>query len=135
MADDLGSDFHCVDDVDENLSVVTGRTCLGEACARRLGTQKLGLWYDRDYGYDVRDFMKRPVSTATISRKANNECAKDERVEDVASDATFVPWGDAETDETPESLTIQIRLTDDAGPFEFTVAVDLLTTSLLWDDF
>jgi hypothetical protein len=126
-----GTDIHCVDDIDSTLSLVSGRTCLAEACARRIITPRLGLFYDRDYGYDTRQFLGAAVRPAAIQQKIDAEIAKDERVFTSGVGVTFIDAAEADVDETPDSLEIEIRVTDYEGPFDFTVAIDDLTVELL----
>lgn len=123
---DLGSDFHCVTDIDFNLSAVSGRTCLAEAIARRLQTPRGGLWYDADYGTDLRQFINSPaLNLRAVSAAAYAEILKDERVES-AQVTTTMPGGPSAT-----TLTVTVSLADSAGPFTLVLSVSSLTVSLL----
>ena len=121
---ELGSDFSCVEDLDPNLTQVSGRLGLAQAVARRLITPTGGLFYASDYGDDVRRYLNNanPSTTLRIAATAEGECEKDERVDRADADATL---------ELGVSLDLQVSLTDGDGPFTFTLSVDDLTASLL----
>lgn len=119
----LGSDFSCVEDLDPNLTPVEGRLGLAQACARRLITPTGGLFSAPDYGDDVRRYLNSITSSTPlrIAATAEGECEKDERVN--RADASVEIVGD--------SLAIEVRLTDDEGPFDFTLNVDDLSAELI----
>lgn len=120
----LGTDFHCVEDIDFNLSTVSGRRGLAESIVRRLQVRLGDLFYDPDYGTEVignigsaSDILRR------LEQAVESEALKDERVERIRTTATYV----RET----ETMNIEIRLTDENGPFDFTISVDQLSVELL----
>jgi hypothetical protein len=110
-----GSDFYCIDDIDPALTVVSGNDCLGQALVRRIGTPRLMLFYDPDYGIDARRYLGRPANPNVTSQAVANECLKDERVEDL----------------TAGVMTITLHVDGDDGPFALTVLIDDLSTTLL----
>lgn len=120
----LGTDFSCVDDLDANLSSVSGRKCLAQAVARRLTTPTGGLFYAPDYGDDIRRYLHTngPAETR-VAAAVQGEAEKDERVD--RADVT-VALADGGT-----SLGIDVRLDDGDGPFDLTLNVSDLTTELL----
>ena len=124
----LGVDFHCIDDLDASLSIKDTRVVLGESVARRLITPRGGLFYDRNYGYDIRRYFKAGgLSRAQLARLVEAEIYKDERVK---SAAVGVEW-----DRQDEALTVDIRLTPVTGQaFQLTITVDDLTVELLSED-
>ena len=123
----LGVDFSCIDDIDASLSLVDGRTCLGQAVARRITTPRGGLFYDSDYGIDIRDFIKQTgFSETQAARIIESEILKDERVNNVVANVTF--------NQLAEEVSIIITVTDEQGPFVLTVTVDNLTVELLQSD-
>jgi hypothetical protein len=127
MADaDFGEDFRGVLDVHQNLARASGRTALGEALCRRLSTPRGGLFYDLDYGFDLRAFLSAAApARGFIESQAAAECLKDERVLDAEpADVEFV--GD--------SLTFRIVITDADGPFRLTVLANALTVQLLQEN-
>lgn len=92
--------------------MATGRRCLANALGRRLITPRGGLFYDPDYGLDVRSYLHAAMSNAKIAELANDieaECRKDPRVQDIAATVTF--------DAGARALTLQLVITDATGPF------------------
>ena len=123
MTGELGSDFSCTDDLDPNWGVVSGTTCLGQALYRRLTTKRGALWYDPNYGTDIRQYLNSSTPINVIGQAVENECRKDERVEDVEA---FV-----ETDAAGETYTIAVRVTAADAPFSLTILATSLTVELL----
>ncbi len=121
---ELGSDFSCVEDLDANLTPVSGRLGLAQSSARRMITPTGGLFYASDYGDDVRRHLNNasPAAPRRIAATAEGECEKDERVNRADASATL---------ELEVSLDLKVSLTDDDGPFTFTLSVDDLTAELL----
>jgi len=124
MASGLGSDFSCVSDVDESLSVVTGRLALAQAQARRLGTPKRHLFYDKEYGEDMRDLIGSARSALSIQQAAEVEMLQDERVEDTAVKVVRKEYGDpgVQADQIGD-MEIVVELEDADGPFPLTLDV------------
>jgi phage baseplate assembly protein W len=121
---DLGTDFNLGEDLDANLSLVSGVTGLGQALARRLRTPRGGLWYAPDYGTDLRQYVLAPVFSArAMEMAAAAECRKDERVEAVKARAV---QGD---DPSSVELTIDVETAD--GPFALVLNVSAVTVELL----
>jgi hypothetical protein len=92
-----------------------------EAILRRLQTPRGGLWYDRDYGADVRQFLNGSRSKFAVAAVVEAEALKDERVEEASADVTF----------TDTTLEIVLRIVTAAGPFDLTIGVSDLTVALL----
>jgi len=123
----LGVDFSGLEDIDANLTLVDGRLGFAQAIYRRLTTPRGRLFYDPEYGIDIRDFLKQSGFSATQNaRIIEAECLKDERTLNVAADVQF--------DELSEVLTIDIQLEDSAGPFELTIRADALTVELIFEN-
>lgn len=122
---DLGSDFACYPDMSPTLKVVSGERCLAEHLASRLETPTEGLWYDPNYGTDLRAFVNQSgVSRSRVASVIQTECKKDERVAEVT----------AEVNVTSDTITAFISVTPDdpnASPFVFTLNVSQLTVELL----
>jgi hypothetical protein len=127
----LGSDFSCVDDIDANLTVVSGARCLGEAAARRIGTPRGGLFYDKDYGYDMRNQLHRVPLPRNAAAQGEAEVLKDERVRDVRMAVEWIPSNEARSDQVPDSLSIELHLQTALGPFDYTLDIDDLTGAVL----
>ncbi len=124
----LGSDFSCVEDLDPNLTPVEGRLGLAQAVARRLITPTGGLFYAPDYGDDTRRYLNNGGGSGSIEQRAaataEGESEKDERVN----------RADAEADITGETLDLTVQITDDDGPFTFTLNVSDLSAELLLEE-
>ena len=119
---DLGSDFSGVNDITPTLAVVSGRRCLIEAIARRLITPRGALWYDPDYGEDLRRFLSATVVNAgAIAAAVAAEAEKDERVEQASASVTF----------SGDVLTVKLAIADGAGPFAFVLSIDKVTVDIL----
>jgi len=127
---DLGSDFACVDDVDATLSTSIGRRALAEACARRISTAKGMLFYDAKYGIDTRSFLNKPFQQNFTAGQINKEVRKDERVDKSRAIVEFIPEWEAVGEQIPNSLTVDLRITDANGPFEFTIRVSEVAVAL-----
>jgi hypothetical protein len=127
----LGVDFSCVDDIDPNLTLVSGARCVGEAVARRIGTPRGQLFYDPDYGYDMRGQLHRVPSPRNAAVMGESEAMKDERVLDCRMGVEWVPYGTARTDQTAESLSLTVNIQTAAGPFEYTLDIGDLTGAKL----
>lgn len=126
MATDFGTDISCYPDLDPLGTLVSGNTALAQAIARRLITPRGGLFYDTNYGTDLRLYLNEGMTNEAQSRiKAaiEAECSKDERVSSVTADVTF--------NAPAKSLAISISLVGGNGPFSLTLAVTSLTVSLL----
>ena len=121
---ELGTDFTCLTDIDANLTVVDGRRGLAESAARRLQTPQFGLFYDNDYGDDLSNLIGAIVVASRIARRSEIEVLKDERVLDADSDVTVVlPETTGASEDEIGDTRIDIRLTDDDGPFDLTLVV------------
>ncbi len=121
---DLGSDFHAIEDLNANLTVVTERTCLAQALVRRIISPRGSLFYDEDYGTDVRQFLNAPPRPASVAQAVESECLKDERVVDVTATVEYL--------EANTTLQIKLIVEDETEEeFALTVLVDELTVELL----
>lgn len=119
---ELGSDFSCVFDLDENLSVVSGRYALAQAAARRLFGQRGSLFYDPNWGGGLTAFIGAPVPRASdLERAIVREVLEDERIQDAAAKVSLVG----------EDLSISVLLEDGDGPFNLTIKVSGLTVEIL----
>jgi hypothetical protein len=99
---DLGSDFAGILDIDATLTWVSGWRNLGNALARRLTTPNGGLFYDPDYGFDLRSLLNAAVRDTTwIEARIVKEVLKDKRVQRATASIVF----DGDT------LTVHIGIT------------------------
>lgn len=114
---DLGTDVHCVSDFLAQMPLVSGRTALAHALARRLQTPRGMFPWWPDYGTDLRQYLLAHIDTQRISAAAQSECEKDERVAAVDITAATV---------TDTTVTLQIEVTPDESPdavFEFVLTI------------
>lgn len=122
---DLGLDLAGVDDITPSLAPATGRTALMQSIARRLITPRgaRAIYGDADYGYDVRQHLSAAiVSPSQIAASVEAEAEKDERV---------APGAQARIGFASGVLSVQLLISDDEGPFAFTLNVNAVTAQLL----
>jgi len=125
-ADPLGVDISCYPDLDAGFSLVSGYTALGQSLARRLETPRGGLFYDPDYGTDMREMVNDAATSAFAQQRQQQieaEALKDERVGTATATVTY----------SPATSTATVKLTVDtaAGPYTFVMAVTAVTIALL----
>lgn len=92
-----------------------------QAVARRLQTPRGGLWYDPDYGTDLRQYLNGARSRFRVSRDVENEALKDERVLAASASVTFAS----------QTMTVVLALTLATGVFTLTILVTELTVALV----
>lgn len=122
---DLGTTLSCIFDCTAEYAVVSGRTCLAQALARRLITPRGGLIDDPNYGFDLTQFLNADMSPTDIAQcesGTEGECVKDERVLSADASVSVTPTG---------SLIVTITVTDADGPFSLVLAVSDVTVQLL----
>lgn len=123
-ADVSFADVSTYPDLDPTLSLRTGRDMLTEAIIRRLSTPQGGLFYDLDYGTDVRSLLNERIQDRDlriIEGRVEAEAKKDERIMEA----------DAEVAMEGAKLTIRLKLLDAAGPFVLSLTVDQLSVAQL----
>jgi hypothetical protein len=121
---DLGLDLSGVDDLSPQMTEVSGRLGLIQSIARRLQTPNGGLFYDPDYGYDVRRFLSAVVvNSGELASSVEAEALKDERVAQATATVVFSA--------SSSSLLIKLEIADSGGPFAFVLAVSAVTVELL----
>lgn len=121
MGTDYGSDIACSTDIEPSLSVVSGTTCLAQALTRRLQTPPGGLFYDPDYGTDLRAFLNGGRDSYAIEHAAEVECLKDERVQHVSASVAF----------EGDTARLSLFIVGGDGPFVLVLAVSSMTVELL----
>jgi phage baseplate assembly protein W len=130
MATTFGSDFSAVEDFDANWTFLEGDAgealALTQALARRLSTPRGGLFYDPAYGLDIRGFIADSVSPADAAAQIENECRKDERVDDAKCTITASGEGASTV------WTVDIRCAATTGKvYNMTLEVSRLSVTLL----
>ena len=118
---DYGTDFEGIDDVLPTMRMISGPPVVIESLLRRFRTPRGTLWYARNYGTDLRQFINGSASNSQIARAVELECRKDARVLSVSVDV----------ERAENTITITLRLELGDGPFVAVIGVDELTVELL----
>ncbi len=124
---DLGTCLDCLTDLNPSSAMVSGRTALAQAIARRLQTPRGVLFDDPNYGFDVAGYLNDDLSTSDLGKIQSGiteECKKDARVIDASCVVTLSGSGDLLT------LRAEISLVGAAGPFALVVEVSNLGLAL-----
>lgn len=126
--DDLlfGVDIACVTDIGKTSVLVGGFINLGYALARRLMTPRGGLFYDPDYGTDVREFLNETIDDPqlkAIDAAIKGELEKDPRVLRAKGATTF--------NYQTMTLISAIEIETAEGPFDLVLGISSLTVSIL----
>lgn len=123
---DFGVDIDCASDIGATLSVASGYRNLGNALARRYMTPRGDLFYDQDYGLDLREWINEGLTDSGISELVDlieAEARKDDRVLDLSADVTF--------DRSTSKLTVAMDIETAEGPYRMILGVDEVTVQLL----
>lgn len=123
---DFGTDINFLGGLDPLLGLVSGTDNLGQALVHRFITPRGGLFYDPNYGTDLRAYVNDTMDAgklAAVKADAQAEAIKDERVLSCLASATF--------DFKTKTLTVEMAVQTAAGPFFLVVAVTSLTVELL----
>jgi phage baseplate assembly protein W len=109
-------------DIDATGALVSGVLAVAQAVARRLLTPRGSLLGDPNYGLDIRYFLGEGLGQAEVyalERAVAAEAEKDERVLSARATASL----DAEG-----TLTIEVDIESDEGPFGLVLNVGSVTT-------
>jgi hypothetical protein len=120
----LGQDFSFLTVLDPRFSLIGGNANLGQALAHRLETPRGGLFYDKNYGTDVRGRLNKGMSAQDVQQlcaDASAECLKDERVLSVSASCQLVNG----------TLALVLNGASAAGPFNFVLGVSGVSVTLL----
>lgn len=110
-------DLSCADDLEADLSTVSGGAVLAQACYRRLVMSR--LWYDRTYGLGAhRWILESGLTQADIASAIQLELLGDERVARV------------ETDVLTAALVVRVYA-HRAPTMPLTLTIDRVTAALL----
>jgi len=125
----LGTDISATDDLTLSMAVSSGERALAEALVRRLLAPLSSLFYDLDYGGDVLRTVGATVDNpGSIQARSEDECMKDERVEDAESTITY--------DAATSTLSGTVLITPVTGEaFEFTFNVRDKSVEVIVGDF
>lgn len=125
MADDYGTDCTATTDLDPYFTLVSGTTVVAQSLARRLQTPPGGLLDDPDYGYDLRSWVNRDMTTRDrfeLTQRVEAEVMKDERVSSVVVSLGV----------TTTTITVDLAVTLRAGEtFPLVLTVSSVTVSVL----
>ncbi len=114
----FGADVSTWPDLDGSFALITGKRVVAEAALRRLMTPRGALVGAPNYGLDLRGWVNASYTPAQLGRLQADiaaECEKDERVR--SADVTVT------ADTTTMSLTVQVALDTNDGPFGMTLLV------------
>jgi phage baseplate assembly protein W len=123
---DFGQDINCLAGLDPRLRLVGGLENLGQALVARLSTPRGGLFYDPNYGTDLRAYVNESTSSAMLARARADvqaECAKDERVATCTASTSF--------DAAALTLLVRVDVQTGAGPFRLVLAVTATSVEIL----
>lgn len=86
----LGTDFSCIEDLDADLSLVSAEEGHAQAIARRLITDRAGLFYARSYGRNLKRYLNATVSdVGTLQAQIEREALEDERTLTAKAEVTL----------------------------------------------
>jgi hypothetical protein len=125
---DFGLDAACVTDIDAMLTTVTGKQNVGQALARRFYTPRGGLFYDANYGMDLRSYLSSGMTDAEIralDKEIEAESLKDERVQDCKTTLVVTMNGGV------RGMLVTLDVLTAEGPFQFVLSVSAVSVELL----
>jgi phage baseplate assembly protein W len=120
---ELGIDYSALPDI--AWQTKSGMENLAEALARRLQTPRGGLFYDPEYGLDVRDWLNETDSEEArfeLATLASAECEGDPRV--LSADVDVLVLGE-------DGITIAISGQSLEGPFSLILEANKVTVEVL----
>lgn len=121
---DLGTDLSALPDL--SFSLKSGRANLVEALARRLMTPRGGLFYDLNYGFDLRAYLQEDINPQTVFELESLvavELQKDQRV--LAAEVTV-----SQPEHNALRLDALIQLAD--GPFRLILRATDVSVEVLY---
>lgn len=126
-AGDLGTDLDLSNDIGLRWKLVSGRRNLANAVVRRLSTPRGSMFYDLNYGYDLRGSLSRGFTTVQLGAlkgDISTEVEKDERVQKCVVGTVAAT--------TTNTLTVELRITDVTGKtFDLILSVNGVSVDLL----
>jgi len=112
--------------VGKNVTLISGYKNLGLQLIKRLSTRRGTLFYDKNYGDDLRLFMNKPINQAILDHikyTIKSQCEQDPRVNN--ADVTVAYNSSA------LALEADIFVTTFLGPFTLVISVTNLNVDLL----
>lgn len=113
----FGLDTSAIDEEPAEGDLIGDQLALIQACCRRLITPRGGLWYDENYGTDLRQFLSESVPLGLIESVTIAELLKEEAVQRVTVRATPIA----------DRLELRIQIFGSDATLEFTFALDSST--------
>jgi hypothetical protein len=113
-------------DLDDRLSLTSGRALLSEDLRARIEESPGNLYYDAEYGAGLIDLINEAITDDDLPRiesRVVTQCLLDERIQSATAKATWTP--------ATRSLHLAISLEDADGPFDLVLSIDSLTVSIL----
>jgi hypothetical protein len=127
MATDYGTDLSSEgNDLEAFGRMVSGRTALAQALARRFDTERGTLQGDPLYGYRLANFLRGPFDARTrlaLVAGAAAECEKDERVLAASCEASF--------EASTKTMRLAISAETSEGPFALVLNVSAVSVEIL----
>lgn len=120
----FGTDISVIPDL--NFGLKSGLANLIEALIRRLTTPLGGLFYDPEYGLDLREFVQQSWNRATkfeLEIRAVAQCEQDERVLAAEVEATQIDL---------ERIQVKVRGETAEEPFTLILAVSKVSVEVLY---
>ena len=120
---DLGTDGSTFDgDLDDRLSLDSGRRLLIADVYARLEESPGGLWYSPDYGGGLLDELNESYTSESdyirLQNRLASQCLLDQRVE--SAEVTVAKNG-------ARGLKVSVRIDDGDGPFTLVIGLDQTT--------
>jgi hypothetical protein len=113
-------------DLDPTGALDTPARAVAMAVARRFVVERGALFYDPNYGLDLRGYLAKamtPGELFALRSLVTAEAEKDERVQSADADVSFDP--------TTNALRVRIVCTSALGTFSLTLDVSSLSVELL----
>jgi len=120
----LGDDLTAVPDLE--LMIHSGLPNLAEAITRRLTTPRGGLFYDPDYGMDLRRYLNEAATEEVqfeIARLAEEQAEEDPRVARATAQVSFEP--------ATRTLTVHLTLELATEPSPLVLEANKVTVGVL----
>ncbi len=131
MAIEFGQDLRVtaeagVFDIDPSGALDDGLRAAAHSVARRFVTPREGLFYDPEYGEDLRAYVAKAMTAGEVFRLRSRVAAQaeaDERVLSASVSASF--------DAATNALKVRVACESSLGPFALTLSVSALSVDLL----
>lgn len=124
---DYGVDIDCLSGIGYVLGLASGYQVVANAIGRRLITPRGGLFYDNDYGFDVRSYCNVALTRGKLAELIAGieaECQKDERVQAARARVVFTGTADVVA-----SINVDVLLVE-GGSFSMVLPIADLVAQL-----